>query len=183
VRLFALWLIGYYITTAPWFYVQAKKFSPDSALVYSLGAAAVVLAFSAVLWYSASWLAQRLISGPSQAAERSAAFDSWFSVGCALIGLWVLAKAIPALLHYFIATSWALHVPNTYIVTPDLPSSTHSVVLWSYLFLVARASARLFFGSAMPIDHLSLLMYQGAPLSWDARKRRAPYLQRWVATI
>ena len=64
VRLFALWLIGYYITTAPWFYVQAKKFPADSAVVYSLGAAAVVLALSAVLWYSASWIAQRLISGP-----------------------------------------------------------------------------------------------------------------------
>lgn len=120
VRLFALWLIGYYITAAPWFYVQAKKFSPDSALVYSLGAAAVVLALSAVLWYSASWLAQRLFSGPSQAAERSAAFDSWFSVGCALIGLWVLAKAIPALLHYFIANFMGAGMfPNTYIVTPE----------------------------------------------------------------
>jgi hypothetical protein len=120
VRLFALWLIGYYITTAPWFYVQAKKFSPDSAVVYSLGAAAVVLALSAALWYSASWLAQRLIPGPSQAAERSATFDSWFSVGCALIGLWVLAKAVPALLHYFIANFMGAGIfPNTYIVTPE----------------------------------------------------------------
>ena len=120
VRLFALWLIGYYITTAPWFYVQAKKFSPNSAVVYSLGAAVAVLALSAILWYSASWLAQRLISGPSQAAERSAAFDSWFSVGCALIGLWVLAKAIPALLHYFIANFMGAGMfPNSYIVTPE----------------------------------------------------------------
>jgi flagellar biosynthesis protein FlhB len=120
VRLFALWLIGYYITTAPWFYVQAKKFSADSAVAYSLGAAAVVLALSAVLWYSASWIAQRLISGPSQAPEKSAAFDSWFSVGCALIGLWVLAKAIPALLHYFIANFMGAGMfPNTYIVTPE----------------------------------------------------------------
>jgi hypothetical protein len=120
VRLFALWLIGYYITTAPWFYVQVKKFSPDSALVYSLGAAAVVLALSAALWYSASWLAQRLIAGPSQPAERAASFDSWFSVGCSLIGLWVLAKAIPASLHYFIANFMGAGMfPNTYIVTPE----------------------------------------------------------------
>jgi flagellar biosynthesis protein FlhB len=120
VRLFALWLIGYYMTTAPWFYVQAKKFSPDSAVAYSLGAAAIVLALSAALWFAASWIAKRLISGPSQAAEQPAAFDSWFSVGCALIGLWVLAKAIPALLHYFIANFMGAGMfPNTYMVTPE----------------------------------------------------------------
>lgn len=120
VRLFALWLVGYYITTAPLFYLRIKKFSPDSALVDSLGPAAIVLVFSAALWYFATWIARRLLSGTSQSAEQSAVFDSWFSVGCALIGLWVLAKAIPALLHYFIANLMGAGMfPDTYLVTPE----------------------------------------------------------------
>ncbi len=120
VRLFALWLVGYYITTAPWFYVQAKKVSPDTAVFYTLGSAAIILVLSLALWYFATWLANRLISGPSQTVEQSPAFDSWFSVGCGLIGLWVLAKAIPGLLHYFIANSMGANMfPNSYMITPD----------------------------------------------------------------
>ena len=120
VRLFALWLMAYFITASPWIYVQAERLSPDSAWAYSLGAGAVVLALSVVLWHSASWLAQRLIAGPSEVAERSSSFDSWFSVGCALIGLWVLAKAIPALLHYLVANFMGAEVfPNTYVVAPE----------------------------------------------------------------
>ena len=120
VRLFAIWLVGYYITTAPLFYVQTIDFSPDSAVLYTLGAAAIVLALSIALWHFASWIAKRLIPGSSQVEEQPAAFDSWFSVGCALIGLWVLAKAIPALLHYFIANFLGAGMfPNTYTVTPE----------------------------------------------------------------
>ena len=120
VRLFALWLVGYYITTAPLLYFRINKFSPDSALVDSLGVAAIVLALSAALWYSASWVSKRLLSGSRQATEQSAAFDSWFSVGCALIGLWVLAKAVPALLHYFIANFMGVGMfPHTYMDTPE----------------------------------------------------------------
>ncbi len=120
VRLFALWLIGYYITTAPWVFVQVNKFSPDSAVLYTLGAAIIVLGFSGAIWHFASWIARRLINDSSKAAEQSAAFDSWFSAGCALIGLWVLAKAIPALLHYFIANFRGSNMfPNTYMVTPE----------------------------------------------------------------
>lgn len=120
VRLFALWLIGYYVTAAPWFYVQTERFSPDSAVFYTLGAAVIVLALSAALWYFASWIAGRLVSDSNKVAEQQGAFDSWFSVGCALIGLWVLAKAIPALLHYFIANFMGSNMfPNTYMVTPE----------------------------------------------------------------
>jgi len=116
VRLFALWLIGYYITAAPLFYVQTKRFSP----LYTLGAAVIVLALSAALWYFASWIAGHLVSNSNKVAEQPSAFDSWFSVGCALIGLWVLAKAIPALLHYFIANFMGSNMfPNTYMVTPE----------------------------------------------------------------
>lgn len=120
VRLFALWLIGYYITAAPWFYVQARKFSPDSAVLYALGAAVIILALFAALWFFASWIASRLVSDSNHVAEQSATFDSWFSVGCALIGLWVLAKAIPALLHYLIANFLGSSMfPNTYMATPE----------------------------------------------------------------
>lgn len=120
VRLFALWLIGYYITTAPRIYFQIKKFSPDSAVVDALGVAAIILAVSAALWYFANWIAKRLLSGSSQSVEQYHAFDSWFSVGSALIGLWVLAKAIPALLYYLIANTLGAGLfPNTYLVTPE----------------------------------------------------------------
>ena len=120
LRLFALWLIGYYITTAPWFFVQTRKFPPESAVSLTLGAAVIALGLSAAIWYFASWISNRLISGTSKPEEQTATFDSWFSVGCALIGLWVLAKAIPALLHYFIVNFMGTNMyPNTYMVTPE----------------------------------------------------------------
>ncbi|MDP3216586.1 MAG: hypothetical protein Q8S73_20925 [Deltaproteobacteria bacterium] len=89
-------------------------------MLYTLGAAVIVLALSAALWYFASWIAGRLVSDLNKVAEQPGTFDSWFSVGCALIGLWVLAKAIPALLHYFIANFMGSNIfPNTYTVIPE----------------------------------------------------------------
>ena len=145
VRLFALWLIGYYITAAPLLYVQTKKFSPDSAVLYTLSAAVIILALSAALWYFASWIAGRLIADSSKAATQSGAFDSWFSVGCALIGLWVLAKAIPALLHYFVANFMGSNMfPNTYMVTPEW----HLTAIFNTI--------QLFFGLALFLGGKSL---------------------------
>jgi hypothetical protein len=145
VRLFALWLIGYYITAAPLFYVQTKKFSPNSAVLYTLGAVVIVLALSAALWYFASWIAGRLITDSSKVATQSDAFDSWFSVGCSLIGLWVLAKAIPALLHYFFANFMGSNMfQNTYIVTPEW----HLTAIFNTI--------QLFFGLALFLGGKSL---------------------------
>lgn len=120
VRLFALWLVGYYITTTPWFFVQTQKYSPESAVLLTLGASAIALSLSAALWYFAPWIASRLMSGINKPEKPDTSFEGWFSVGCALIGLWVLAKAIPALLHYFIANFiGSASFPNSYMVTPE----------------------------------------------------------------
>ena len=145
VRLFALWLISYYITAAPWIFVQSRRLSQDSTALYTLGAAVIVLALSAALWYFASWIAGRLIFGSSKVEGQTGAFDSWFSVGCALIGLWVLAKAIPALLHYFIANFMGSNMfPNTYMITPEW----HLTAIFNAI--------QLFFGLALFLGGKSL---------------------------
>ncbi|MBC7756722.1 MAG: hypothetical protein H7Z20_08835 [Bdellovibrio sp.] len=47
-------------------------------------------------------------------------FEGWFSVGCSLIGVWVLAKALPALVSYITSDYIGQKLyPESYVQNPD----------------------------------------------------------------
>jgi hypothetical protein len=49
------------------------------------------------LWFFPGLAARRLISDPMEPGEPASA-DTWLAMGCALIGLWILTYALPALI-------------------------------------------------------------------------------------
>ena len=120
VRLAAIWLFLYAISTMAGAYVEAHKYSaPDSLLPLFLGLGVVMLICS-LLWFFPFFVAKRLLPPSTTDNNQSPLFDGWFSVGCSLIGVWVLAKAIPALVSYVLSNYLGGNFwPDTFVVNPD----------------------------------------------------------------
>ncbi len=120
VRLAAIWLFLYAISTMTGSYVEAHKYSaPDSLLPILIGFGAIVL-ICGLLWYFPLSVAKKILPSSATDGSEPAVFDSWFSVGCSLIGLWVLAKAIPALISYTLGNYLGQKLwPDSFVVNPD----------------------------------------------------------------
>ena len=101
VRLFAVWLL---ISLATGLVTFATQFTwqeyPSKGLTMALVAAVTAVVVLA-LWFFPQMVARRLLSASATqptAAAQSASPDTWFAVGCALLGLWILASALPGLI-------------------------------------------------------------------------------------
>jgi hypothetical protein len=122
VRLFALWLLLYGAThiAGDYFYartpgLQISPFIPI-ALVLILGF------LCGLLWAFPLFVAKKILPISTEASTQTPLFENWFSVGCSLIGLFALSKAIPALVDYYVINAAALKLyPHTFVVSPDWP--------------------------------------------------------------
>jgi len=103
VRLFAVWLAAYALRTA------SATFLGGSATVYGghidtkgLIVAGIIglltLFVAAFLWFFPLTAAKKLLSPPAATPAPAETLDTWLAMGCALIGLWLLASAIPSML-------------------------------------------------------------------------------------
>lgn len=101
VRLFALWLGVYTVRST------SALFLGGGATIYSkpldskgLAISGIIgiltLLMAIVLWFFPLTVAKKLLS-PSAAAAPAETRDSWLAMGCALIGLWLLATSVPAI--------------------------------------------------------------------------------------
>ena len=119
-RLFAIWLFLYSISNLAGTYVQAHKYSaPDTFQPLFWGVGSTILVCS-LLWLFPLFITKMILPPSTIEGVQSPIFDSWFSVGCSLIGVWVLAKAIPALAGYFIGNYLGQKFyPETFAVNPD----------------------------------------------------------------
>lgn len=100
VRLYAIWLVIFLISWLPGFIreTQEKNDALISAVVYASFGAVILFVF--VLWFFPRTIAHTLLARSEQKAETPASPNEYFSVGCSLIGLWVLSDAIPGLARY-----------------------------------------------------------------------------------
>jgi hypothetical protein len=55
----------------------------------------LTLLVAAFLWFFPLSTAKKLLSPPAAAPAPAETADTWFAMGCALIGFWLLASAIP----------------------------------------------------------------------------------------
>jgi hypothetical protein len=94
VRLFAVWLGLYVIRGLPAFYVAR----PADALGIWIGLGIVLVSGGVVLalWLFPGTVAAALLSKPVAESEPSRSPDLWLTMGCALVGLWVMTSAFPA---------------------------------------------------------------------------------------
>jgi len=95
VRLFAVWLAVRLVIATPVYYAQvsAQTGTNSSLLVYVVIALPIALLF--LLWRFPLTIAGKLLTSTKHEPENSASPDLWLAMGCALIGLWLLASILP----------------------------------------------------------------------------------------
>ena len=121
VRLFAIWLFLYYISTTLGTYLQLHKHSPDDTLLPLFIGFGSTLIVCVLLWCFPTVIAKKILPNTSSVEKNQTnLFDGWFSVGCSLIGVWVIAKALPALVSYITSDYFGQKFyPESYIQNPD----------------------------------------------------------------
>ncbi len=121
VRLFAIWLFLYYISTTLGTYLQLNKHSSDDTLLPLFIGLGSTLIICGLLWVFPTAIAKKILPNSSTTENNQTnLFDGWFSVGCSLIGLWVLAKALPALVSYITSDYIGQKLyPESYVQNPD----------------------------------------------------------------
>ena len=99
VRLLAVWLVVTTIVTAPTSYVRllAEEFSSMSAIAVLIFLAVLALGIVYFLWRFPLTIAGKLLTPSAQEPAESASPDLWLSMGCALMGLWLLVQFVPLL--------------------------------------------------------------------------------------
>jgi hypothetical protein len=148
VRLAAIWLFLYAISTMAGSYVEAHKYSaPDSLLPLFFGFGIVVM-ICCLLWFFPLFVANRVLPPSVIDSSQLPVFDGWFSVGCSLIGVWVLAKAIPALVSYVLGNYLGKKFwPDTFAVNPDwvllVSFNAFHLVVGIWLFLGGKGLRKI----------------------------------------
>jgi hypothetical protein len=99
VRLFAVWLAVTTVVSAPSSYVRLLEAEGSSMSASAVVIFAAVLALGIVylLWRFPLTIAGKLLAPSAQEPAESASPDLWLSMGCALIGLWLLVQFVPLL--------------------------------------------------------------------------------------
>jgi hypothetical protein len=98
VRLFAIWLVIYLIPGVVGFYTQFAKHGDPTKLLTAVVVTIVAGGLVLVLWCFPHTIARRLLTTASAASPSPISADTWLAMGCALIGIWVLASGLPALI-------------------------------------------------------------------------------------
>ena len=122
VRLFAIWLLLYAGASVTSSYLAVRAHGAEIPIQSLASGFALVVIVCGILWafplFIARWILPRSVAQP----EQSAAFQDWFSVGCSLIGVWILAKAISALASNLLVDYLGYRIfPNSFIASPDWP--------------------------------------------------------------
>jgi hypothetical protein len=98
VRLFAVWLLIYLIPGVVGFYVQYEKHDDPYKLAIAVAVTVVAAVIVLALWLFPQTIARRLLTPSSTVSGAPASPDMWLAMGCALIGLWMFASSLPALI-------------------------------------------------------------------------------------
>ena len=103
VRLFSVWLVLVIIREVLGSYFFARGAQQDLLpLAVVMGLVATVTAL--VLWFFPKTIARGLLPSQSDTPAQPATAETWFAIGVSLIGLWLVASAIPGLLRNLLIT-------------------------------------------------------------------------------
>lgn len=96
VRLFVIWAALYFGRAVPGYYLQIRGADDASdALIVAIGV--VIFALLAFLWLFPRTVARTLLPPGDALSLGEMPEDRWLAVGCALLGLWILAEALPGI--------------------------------------------------------------------------------------
>jgi hypothetical protein len=95
IRLFTIWLAIYWARSIPYLFAEARDAEGWAPTVVALAYSGLLVGFVVVLWFFPRTVARTLLPEERAAPQVNTSPDTWFAVGCALIGLWVLASVLP----------------------------------------------------------------------------------------
>jgi hypothetical protein len=142
IRLFALCLGISALRMLPSLLIVREGKPPGFAYAFFLFALTAVV--SAFLWLFPSVVAGRLVSEhPGKGVPASA--DTWLAMGCALIGLWMLTYAVPALIRdVFVLRSAASDYSDTSNIKSWILYNLIEVAIALWLVFGAAGFRKLF---------------------------------------
>ena len=149
VRLIAIWLFLYALSNITGTYIQTNKLGAQNALQPILWALGLIVLICSLLWIFPSFIARKILPHTTTPEEKTASFDDWFSLGCSLIGVWVLAKAIPALVSYWLTNYLSkLTYGSVYLEDPNrsllIAFNVLHIIFGIWLFMGARGLKKAF---------------------------------------
>jgi hypothetical protein len=98
VRLFAIWLTIYVARAAPPFYREVVRLEDSAAAGVTIGIAILLVLFILFLWFFPRTVARVLLDERVLAPAEVSSPDTWFAVGCALLGLWLIIPSLGSLI-------------------------------------------------------------------------------------
>ncbi len=112
-RLFAVWLVIHLPGQIYAFFDSDAKLNDASLRFLAVCIAIIELGLILILWLFPHTIARILLKTSSQQTPPPASADSWLQIGCALLGMWLVATSIPALLLDAYALSKAFSTDDT----------------------------------------------------------------------
>ena len=120
IRLFTVWFFLYFATTITSSYFYGNKHGLNASLTAPVLSIALLSIICILLWVFPLFLAKKILPPFNEPVSNTTAFESWFSVGCSLIGLFALSKAIPALVSHLVLNILALRLwPGSFETNPE----------------------------------------------------------------
>ena len=139
VRLFAIWLAIYFARTVPALYREVMRVDDSTTLVVILAISIFSIFFVIFLWLFPRSVARGLLDSNSLAPVETASPDTWFAVGCALIGLWLIVPALSSLIYNL----WVFYMAQR---NPALDASDYHYG-WVYYFIEIALGVWLLLGA------------------------------------
>ena len=139
VRLFAISLGLSALNALPIVSIeQVSQATHPPGFVYSLFLIVLTALLALFLWMFPYSVARKLVPKTPEPAAETTAADTWLAIGCAVIGLWLVSRALPGLLR-------DLYVLNVAEGGVD----SHEVKSWAlFNFIQLVIAAWLAFGGA-----------------------------------
>lgn len=142
IRLFAIWLGITALRMLPSLLIVGKGKTPG--YVYGLFFFALTAVISLLLWFFPSLVVGRVASRPLE-NDTPASSDTWLAMGCALLGLWMLTYAVPALVRdTFVLQSAESDYSDTSNIKSWVLYNLVEVAIALWLIFGARGFRRLF---------------------------------------
>ena len=97
MRLFAIWLAIYWARSLGYFITEVRDSEGATATVIAVVFSIVLAGFVLLLWFFPKTVAGAILPQEKSAPSTTTSANTWFAVGCTLLGLWVIASAFPGL--------------------------------------------------------------------------------------
>ena len=157
-RLLAIWIVIHLPGQAYEIMFPSTRDVDPGMRVFAVGGFALEIVVSLALWFFPLTIARKLLRSPSDARPPPSSSDVWLGMGCALIGLWLLATSLPALvIDAFVFAAAVNASGDTSALRQNVLYYLAEVAIAAWLILGARGFREVFWwarnaGVSKPVE-------------------------------